>query len=290
MKIFPLALGVFLASICSSIAQVTVEVVLDQEQFLINESLPVKVRVTNRSGQTLQLGQEKDWLTFTIESRDGYLISPLGEVPVVGNQAVESSMVASRLVDLMPYYDLNKAGRYTVVATVKLKQWNEELASKPKNFEIARGNKIWEQEFGVPSAQGAAPEGRKYALQQANYAKRMMLYVRVTDLNENKVFKVFPAGQLVSFSKPEARIDRASDLQLLFQTGARSFLYLIVSPEGEILLRQNYDYTATRPVLRSDEDGKTFVAGGVRRLAANDVPVPSAIVSTNDVKVPLPKP
>ncbi len=289
MKIFPLALGVFLASIFWSTAQVTVEVVLDQEQFLLNESLPVKVRVTNRSGQTLQLGQEKDWLTFTIESRDGYPVSSLGEVPVTGDQPVESAMVASRLVDLMPYYDLSKPGRYTVTATVKLKQWNEDLVSKPKAFEISRGNKIWEQEFGVPSAQGAAPEGRKYALQQANYAKRMMLYVRLTDLNEQKVFRVFPAGQLVSFSKPEARIDRASDLHLLFQTGARSFLYLVVHPDGEILLRQNYDYTATRPVLRTDEDGKTFVAGGVRRLAANDLPAPSETASTNDVKIPKPK-
>ena len=70
MKIFPLMLGVFLASTLWSVAQVSVELVLDQEQFLLNESLPVRARITNRSGQALQLGQEKDWLSFTIESRD----------------------------------------------------------------------------------------------------------------------------------------------------------------------------------------------------------------------------
>src|SRR5437870_6820689 len=100
MKSFPVMLGVFLASVFWSAAQVRVELVLDQEQFLLNESLPVKVRITNRSGQTLQLGQEKDWLRFTIETRDGSLVAPVGELPVLGEQAVESSMVANRRVDL----------------------------------------------------------------------------------------------------------------------------------------------------------------------------------------------
>src|SRR5205085_7770726 len=123
MKIFAFMPGVFLASVLWSTAQVKVEVVMDQEQFLLNESLPIKVRITNRSGQTLHLGQEKDWLTFTIESREGHIVAPLGDVPVLGEQAVESSMVASRRIDLMPYYDLSKPGRYTVAAALKLKQW-----------------------------------------------------------------------------------------------------------------------------------------------------------------------
>ena len=291
MKIIPWALGLFLASTFWATAQVSVEVVLDRKQFLLNESLPIKVRITNRSGQTLLLGHEKDWLTFTIESRDGYIVSALGEVPVTGDQSVDSSMVAYRRVDLMPYFDLGKPGSYTVVASVKLKQWNQEpILSKAKPFEIARGTKIWEQEFGVPNGEGGSPEARKYALQQANYEKQLMLYVRVTDLTEQKVFKVFPAGPLVSFNRPEARIDRKSNLHLLFQTGARSFVYEMVAPDGALLLRQGHDYTGTRPVLRSDEDGQTFVAGGVRHLTANDIPSPLTPASTNDVTTPAPKP
>src|SRR5690349_12994930 len=176
MKVFRLILGCFLASAFWSAAQVSVDVVLDQEQFLIDESLPVKVRIANRSGQTLKLGQEADWLTFRIEGLEGIIVSPLKEVPVEGEQAVESSMVAFRRVDLMPCFDLSKPGRYTVTATVKIKQWNDEIASKPQPFEISRGTKVWEQDFGVPAASGS-PESRKYALQQANYTKHMVLYV-----------------------------------------------------------------------------------------------------------------
>jgi hypothetical protein len=289
MKIFPLTLVCFLVSVLWSAAQVSLELEIDQEQFLLNESLPVRVRITNRAGQPLNLGQEKYWITFSISSRDGSLVSPSGERPALGDLSLDPSLSAQRTVDLMPYFDLNKTGRYTVSASLNIPQWNEEIASKPKPFEIARGTKIWEQEFGVPAADGSSPEARRYALVQANYVKRLMLYVRVTDLNDRQVFKVFPAGPLVSFSRPETHIDGLSNLHVLFQTGARSFLYEVVSPSGELLRRQTYDYTNTRPVLRSGEDGVTSVAGGAQRLTANDLPPPTATAATNNVQTPTPK-
>src|SRR5438094_1032763 len=112
MKSFCLTPILLLTSVLWSAGQVSVELVLDQEQFLLNESLPVKVRIINRSGQTLQLGQDKDWLTFTVETREGSVVPALGEIPVLGEQAVGSSMVANRRVDLMPYFELTKPGRY----------------------------------------------------------------------------------------------------------------------------------------------------------------------------------
>jgi hypothetical protein len=288
MKSFPFVLGFFLASAFWSAAQVSLELVLDQEQFLLNESLPVKVRIINRSGQTLQLGQDKDWLTFTIESKEGSLVAPIGEVPVTGEQSIDSSMVANRSVDLMPYYDLSKPGRYRVTAAIRIKPLKEQFISKPKNFEISAGTKIWEQEFGVGTTEGNSPEVRKYTLQQANYVKQLTLYVRVTDSTEQRVFKVLPVGPLLSFSRPEARIDRTSNLHLLFQTGARSFLYQVINPDGDLLLRQTHDYANARPVLRTGEDGKTFISGGVRRITPKDIPPPVTSASTNDAKTSKP--
>jgi hypothetical protein len=52
-------------------AQVTVEVALDQDQFLPSEMLPVAVKITNQSGQPLHLGADANWLTFSVESADG---------------------------------------------------------------------------------------------------------------------------------------------------------------------------------------------------------------------------
>src|SRR6266404_1133840 len=52
------------------LAQVTVEVTQQQQQFLPGEAMEVAVRITNRSGRPLHLGAGEDWLTFTIDSRE----------------------------------------------------------------------------------------------------------------------------------------------------------------------------------------------------------------------------
>jgi hypothetical protein len=280
MRILPLTVLALVASALAAAGQIAVEVVMEQEQFLREESVPVKVRITNRSGQALRLGTDNEWLSFAIESLDGAVVSKVAEVPVTGPFVLESAHVATRQVDLMPGFDLTQAGRYTVTATVRIKEWNEETASKPRSFEVVRGTKLWEQEFGLPTASGP-PEVRKYVLQQASYRKQLKLYLRLTDASDSKVFRVFPVGPLVSFSRPEAQVDQSSFLHLLFQTGARSFLFQVLSPDGDVVLRQSYDYTATRPVLRANDEGRIYVAGGVRRPATGDIPAPLASETTS---------
>jgi len=268
---FPRAVIALLLCAAAGTAQVTVQVTLDHEQFLRDEPLPVHVRITNRSGQTLHLGQDNDWLSFALEGADHGTVTRLAEAPVQGEFAVESAKVATREVDLAPCYDLSQPGRYQVTATVRIRDWNEELTSKPLPFEIIRGTKLWEQDFGVPAADGV-PEARRYVLQQAHYNKSLKLYARVTDAADVRVLRVFPLGTLVSFSQPEAQVDKASNLHVLFQTGARSFLFHEINPNGDVVLRQSYDYSATRPTLRATEEGRIYVSGGMRRLTTSDIP------------------
>ena len=282
MRTLPLTVALLLGATLVSTAQVAVEVVVDQAQFLRDESLPVKVRVTNRSGRTLHLGQDNEWLAFAIESLDGAVVSRLAEPQVSGAFTLESAQVATRLVDLMPCFDLSQPGRYTVAATVRIKELNDEVEAKPKPFEIIRGTRLWEQVFGLPSS--GPPEVRKYILQQASYRKELKLYFRLTDADEHKAFRVFPLGPLVSFSQPEAQVDKASYLHVLCQTGARSFLFYVINPDGVVVIRQTHDYTTTRPMLRSTDEGRIIVAGGGRRVTAGDIPAPltgGGIVSTN---------
>ncbi len=282
MRRFLYLAAVVLLAAASGRAQVLVEVVLDQERYLRDESLPVKVRITNRSGQALKLGREEDWLSFALESREGHNAPLLSDIPVKEEFTLPASMVATRRVDIAPYYNLSMPGRYTVTATVRIPEWNEEVASKAKIFEIVHGANLWEQLVGVPSDNAAAPDVRKYILQQA-HMKHLTLYVRVTDQNENKTYRLMPIGTLVSFSRPEPQVDKESNLHLLFQTGARSFSYSIITPKGDLILRQRYEYTRTRPVLRSGEDGRIYVAGGQRSFAADDLPPPITPTSTNNV-------
>jgi hypothetical protein len=260
------------------LGQVTVEVVLDQEQFLPGEAIPASVKISNRSGQKLKFGVDPDWLTFAIESRDGLVVPKLGEAPVVGSFDLESAERATKHVDIGPYFAIPQQGRYSVIATVRIKEWGgQAVSSQPKIFNVMEGTKLWEQDFGIPTppnVTNAAPEVRKYVLQQANYLKgKLRLYLRLTDVTGNRVYRVVPIGMVFSFSHPEPRIDKFSNLHLFYQNWAHSFSYTVFNPNGEILEQQTYDYTDTRPRLQVDEEGRISVVGGMRRVTSNGLPV-----------------
>jgi hypothetical protein len=254
-----------------------VEVVLAQEQFLPSEAVPVAVRITNRSGQPLHLGADAGWLTFDVESADGFIVLKNAEVPVLGEFEVGSSEVATKRVDLAPYFVLSKPGRYRVIATVRIKDWQTEMSSAPKNFDVISGARLWSQDFGVPVPEGVTnqpPEVRKYTLVEANYlSSQLRLYVQVSDESESRVFKVVAVGKLISFSKPETQLDRFSNLHVLWQTGASSFTYAVVNPSGDVAREEIYDYVKTHPRLGMNDAGDITVVGGVRRLKADEIPV-----------------
>lgn len=275
MRVYRLAAALWLGLICACSAQVTVEVTQEQQQFLQGEAIHVAVRITNRSGQTLHLGDEEDWLKLDIEAREGSIVSKTGDVPVKGSFDLESSSVAIKRLDLAPYFAPMQPGHYGITATVHIKDWNRDILSPPKFFDIIEGAKLWEQEVGVPpETPGAStsPEVRKYILQQANYLKgQIRLYLRVTD-SYGKTYRVFPIGQMISFGRPEAQVDKFCHLHVLYQNGPSLFSYTVYDLDGSLLARQSFDYEATRPKLRMDEDGIVFVFGGVRRITLNDVP------------------
>ncbi len=150
MKFSGLLLGLFVASLASASAQVTVEVRQDQDQFLQGEALPVTVRITNLSGQSLHLGSESNWLTFSIQSRESLVVSKIADAPVIGAFVLDSSKVAIKRLDLAPYFSLTHPGRYAIVATVHIKDWGREVVSPPLPFDIIAGTKIWQQQVGVP--------------------------------------------------------------------------------------------------------------------------------------------
>jgi hypothetical protein len=285
MKLLLPILGLAWVTGFSVRAQVTVELELEQQQFLPSETLPVAVRIINRSGQTLRLGAEPGWLTFSVTSVDNFIVTKIADVPVQGEFEVGSSQMATKRVDLAPYYSLTRHGSYRLFATVRIKDWNVQLHSPTKSFDIIDGAKLWSQTFGLPAPAGTtngAPEVRRYTLEEANYLRsQLRMYVKVSDESERRVFKVQAIGPMVSFSQPEARLDPSNRLHVMYQSGPHVFNYSIINPDCDIVWQENYDYINTRPRLQTDDAGNITVLGGVRRVKPNNIPV---------VQPPVPKP
>lgn len=255
--------------------QITAGLELAQDQFLPRESIPISVRITNFSGQVLKLGTDNSWLQFVLETRAGRPIASISNVPVQGEFELPNATIATKRLDLAPHYPPLAPGRYLVTASIAIPSWGQRILIPAAEFDIIAGTVLWEQAFGIPRPPGATspPEIRRYALQQASHLKQMKLYVRVTDESGERPLAVFPVGPMLTFSSPEKQIDRQSKLHLLYQTGARSFYYCIVNPDGVMELRHTYDYAgASRPTLRVNDQGQVLVYGGVRRRTADDLP------------------
>jgi hypothetical protein len=254
------------------LAQVSAELVLPQDKFLPAEEFRAGVRMVNRSGQPLALGEEPDWIKFTVETSTGESVPQISDPLVQKPFTLESSKQATLKVDLASCYDLRRPGNYQIRATVKIKNWSGSLVTKNVSFEIIEGTKLWEQEFGVPNSRiGNPPVVRKYTLQQANYLKEPRLYLRISAA-DGTVLKVINVGPILSIGRPEPLLDKNNRLHLLHQTGARISLYLIFNPEGAMEARQTYEYAGSRPRLQWSEKGEIEVKGGSRRISPNDLP------------------
>src|SRR5689334_9704743 len=136
MKKVALLLGLLAAVVLPGAAQVSVEVTLDQEQFLPGEPLIAAVRISNRSGQTLHLGEDDKWLAISIEQKNGPVVQKLADIPIRGPFTVESSKRATKRVDLAPCFALTEPGRYEITATVQLKELGTEAVNSPKAFNV----------------------------------------------------------------------------------------------------------------------------------------------------------
>jgi len=266
-------------------AQVEVDVMLDQQQFLPGETLPIKVRIINHSGQTLALGEDNSWLRLSVQADDSFVVSRVGEVPVTEPFTLPPSKMATKQVDIAPYFTLTRPGRYRVVASVRIKEWGQTLTSAPASFDVITGTRLWEQVFGLPDARRAdgSPEVRKYLLQQANYVRsQIRLYARITDAAEDRTFRVVPIGPMVSFSRPRALVDAVSNLHVLYQSGPRVSTYCEINPYGRVLAYETYEYSGSRPRLSTEEDGSVRVKGGVRLPQPSDSPeLPEPNTATN---------
>jgi hypothetical protein len=154
-----------MALLAHAIAQVSVQVDFDQEQYFANEKLLAAVRITNLSGRSLTLGTNDEWLDFAVESDDGSVVRQLEKVPVRGEFELPNSGRATRRINLAECFDMTQVGRYRVTAFVRIADLDMEVVSPRASVNIVRGTTVWEQTFGVPVSAAGPPgpvEVRRY--------------------------------------------------------------------------------------------------------------------------------
>lgn len=287
-------------------AQIELRLSADREFFLTGEDLEVAVKVANFTGGPLTLGEQPDWLRFTVERTDSGVVNKLSEVEESGSFTLPQATVGTVRFNLTPHFALDRPGKYRVVAQAVTPKGPEVFTSEPLAFEIVRGVQLNpDREVGVTLPDGTTAR-RKYLLQQVNFLRTVELYVRVTDAAESVNVKVARLGRIVTFDPPKWVVDRKSQFHVLHRVDANTSGYHVFQPDGTLVTREFYRFTRTTPELRVNDEGEVAVIGGIRRLTASDIPAsrtnrppepvtnpaPTRVENAkpNDERPPVPKP
>jgi len=243
----------------------------ERAQFLAQEPMGIMVRVYNYSGETMVLGQEEDWISFSVEPlANKSIVRQHGQPTLAGAFELGNNLMATKRVDLTPYFEIVQSGRYKITATVRAGRFGD-ISSEPLLVDLVTGTPLWDHEFGVPALGDKPSEIRRYQIIQARQMDVQHLYVKVTDTYNSKTYGLYPLGQMVIAQKPEQQTDRNNRLHVLHRSGRSTYTYSMVDHDGQIILRQRYDQAGGPPHLVPTEAGEVLINGGVRTKSLYDI-------------------
>ncbi len=257
------------------------QISLKQKLFLAGESIELEVAMLNNSGGPLTFRPEDGWLEFTVWSMlkptgEGNPVARLRPVTVEETFTVKHTDAARTTVNLTPGFDMRRPGLYRVTASMVYRGATAPVTAEPVTFNVVPGFKLTEHVFGLPprADSDAPPEARKYLLQQLTLTepREMRLYLAVTDVSEATIIRQLKLGRMAGSNKPPTQLDRLSNLHVLHQTeNGRHFVHSIVSPRGDLLVRETHESIGSQPTLLLDDEGVVTVKGGARRARPDDI-------------------
>lgn len=244
---------VFALTSLFSFSQVQIGIQLNRDQFVLYEPIPVQVVVQNNSSGPLEL--KTSWLSFIITRPDGF--------GVKGEQKIETEPKLLQFnekktftVNITPLYSIREVGQYLVQAVVEVN--DQQFVSRTLSCNVANGLRIWSESRPVNDVQRNfqllrfSPDGTK-----------TLLFVRVEEPSENKVYSTFSLGEVVTYIQPETHFDTEGNLHVLHAQGQGAFRYSRISSGGKLENQSDYrSSNQSRPTLVKSE-GIVMVQGGL---------------------------
>ena len=279
MKAGAVAVAICFGAI-SATAQIQLELKLPRLQYIAYEPVTVHLALTNLAGRDVELRNEngQTWLGFEVAGSEGESIGSIAatkELPL----KVEAGKTVVRKINLTPLHSIHDFGTYRVRAHVYFADLNKFYYSQTRVFEVTDARPIWQKTVGVPRDASATGNTRTYSLMTNRFPDHTSLYVRVEDKDSGVVYATYSLGPMIAFDAPQAELDLANQLHILYCAAPRNWAYARVGLDGELLSHASFIETKTRPRLRRGDDGSVKVAGGVM-LTSLPAPSPHSSAAT----------
>lgn len=238
-------------------AQLNVDLQIDRRQFIVHESVPLAVRLTNRAGKELLLhgDNRRPWLSIQVTNQKGNIVPPYKPLAFQAAKIPVGRSVAKQ-IDLNSLFPLHSFGKYTVYTVVTLPT-GETFQSGRKTFDITKGRTIYEQRVGLGG------QSRDYRLITFAPSKTSYLYFQAELVEQRQVALTYPIGEMLRHRAPEATVDKSGRLNVLYLGAPDRFIHVLIDSTGKVSDRTIYKRGRSGdPRLIAFADGEVKVAGG----------------------------
>ncbi len=271
--------------------EITVDIGLKRSLYLRYEPLICTVTITNMSGRTLDLADtaRDNWFGFQIETVDGRPLPPINPSYANDPMQIQNGQKITRSINLAPIFPISEFGTYRIRAAVYSSQLGKYFTSPNLNVDITEGRTIAQQTVGVP--EGAGPgKSRTFTILSHRLSRTTVLYLRVEDQEEGKIYCTTQLGRYLSSGNPDVKFDPNNNIHILQNAAPKAFLYSIFDINGKVIKQQGYQGgNTTRPRLVRKPDGSIDVIDGTP-YDVNAKPPEQTMPKLDDRPVPLPTP
>lgn len=229
------AIQCLLVLICLSLllpmafAQIEVKLEPTRQEFLVGESVTLKLTFVNHSDRAVTLcnGDDYRWLNFNIKQRGSTY--PVNAKVLAKYPPLTLSAGSKRAyeVDVKPYFNLDNEGNYSVTATIILPGGKQTQTSNNSTFALRQGGVV--KSFDI-SARG---QRLKVSVKMLTVKGRACLFGQVSNPDTNGVLGACFLGHYLSFMKPCIMLDSAMNLHMLCQSTPEYFTYSIMNTYGK---------------------------------------------------------
>jgi hypothetical protein len=278
MKLSALLVGSGLLA-ATAAAQIQVDLKLPRLQYIAYEPVVANLVITNLAGRDVDLRDDNGqrWFGFEVTGGEGQPIAPAPTDKSQPPLNIAAGKRVTQKINLTPLYGVHDFGTYRVRAHVYFADLNKFYYSQTKVFEVTDARPIWQKTVGVPEGSGGSSSVRTYSLMTNRFPDHTSLYVRVENKEGGAVYATYSLGRVIAFDEPQAELDRANQLHVLYCAAPRSWSYARIGLNGELVSHAAFAETKTRPRLVHAADGAVMVRGGaleapVSQTASTTVP------------------
>ncbi len=232
-------------------AQLDVRLDPIRKEYLLGESVALKLTLTNRTDRSISLHNltGRCWLSFTVtQSGDNNAISPKA-IPRYPDITLAPGAKRSFQVDLRPFYRFNRANNYKVIATVRMPDMRTTHSSNRAGFSLSFGGNV--SSYAVQ----ARGQNLQMCVKLMHVNDSDYIFGQVLNNNTREAMGACVVGKYLRFMKPLAMLDSAQNLHILCQSTPELFSYAVMGTDGRRQKHQVYKRTGGRVDLVSTGSG-----------------------------------